>query len=484
MPFRASIIVVLCCGLLTSRAAEFFISTDATPDGVGTKSQPWELQTALNHPPSLLPGDTLWLRGGIYRGTFKSALQGEARRPMIVRALPDERVIIDGCITIEGQWTTYWGFEVQNSDPYRPEEQWTRPAGISVYGPHTKLINLSIHDGGQGIGCWSSATNAEIYGCLIYNNGNSHFDHGIYAQNHAGTMRIVDNIIFNNFGYGLHVFAEKSSMVGFEISGNIIFNNGSLSPAGDAQNILVGGTMPADRIRLIGNQTYGGFKPGSVTIGLSDAASPNLEVAVQDNYFADFVTLRNWTSAVVTGNTIIAPGTALELINTFHLPTSPVQWNRNEYFSSEQSRPFALVSENESTGYSFSEWRTITGFDTGSKYVKGSPPETKVFVRANQYEIGRASITIYNWGNEKTVPVNLNSVLPIGGWYEIRSAQDCVGPPILTQRYFGGVVHLPMTNATVVGPIGLNTPASLSPGFASFLVRKLDQFPKSEFLWR
>jgi hypothetical protein len=481
---KISILIILCSSVLASQGAEFFITHDGSSAGDGSPSRAWNLRHALSHPPTVLPGDTLWLRGGVYRGEFISQLAGNPRQPITLRQYPGELAIIDGSLTIEGPWTIEWGFEVCNTDPARPLRQWSRPAGVTVNGAATKLINLVIHDAGQGIGSWSSATNAEIYGCLIYNNGNTEFDHGIYAQNQIGTKRIIDNIIVNNYGYGLHAFGSaNASVANFEIEGNTVFNNGSLSPANDAHNILIGGIAMAERIRLVNNFTYGGFKFGAVTLGLSQLAFANQDLVVENNYFADFLEIQNWNRAIVTGNTLVARGTMLGLIDTIGLASTHV-WDRNYYFSQEESRPFGIASGSDSSGFSFADWQKVTQFDLNSYYFKARPQGIHTFIRTNRYEPGRASITIYNWSRQKAVPVDLRSVLPIGTWYEVRNAQNYFAPPAVRSRYFGAPVYLPTTDAQVAAPIGLATAVSTAPEFNVFVVLPLSEFPKSQFLWR
>ena len=72
----------------SSLAAEFFVSTSGSTSGNGTKSNPWDLQTALNQPASVRAGDTIWLREGTYKGGFRSLLTGTAQNPIIVREYP------------------------------------------------------------------------------------------------------------------------------------------------------------------------------------------------------------------------------------------------------------------------------------------------------------------------------------------------------------------------------------------------------------
>ncbi|MFN0279332.1 MAG: cohesin domain-containing protein [Pyrinomonadaceae bacterium] len=71
---------------------DYYASPTGTAGGNGTISNPWNLQTALFNSGIIVAGKTLCLRGGIYRGKFKSTLNGGGT----VRAAPDEYPIIDG----------------------------------------------------------------------------------------------------------------------------------------------------------------------------------------------------------------------------------------------------------------------------------------------------------------------------------------------------------------------------------------------------
>jgi hypothetical protein len=63
-------------------------------DAAGNAKAPWRtINRALEH---LSPGDTLYLRGGIYREQVYCAIAGKPGAPITIRAYPGERVIIDG----------------------------------------------------------------------------------------------------------------------------------------------------------------------------------------------------------------------------------------------------------------------------------------------------------------------------------------------------------------------------------------------------
>src|SRR5256714_10915119 len=150
----------------------------STGDGSG---RPWDLQTALRGGNgSVQPGDTIWLRGGSYTSAspFNSTLTGTSSAPVVVRQYPGERAVLDArgatsstsrgdFFTVAGNYSTFWGFEVMDSDPNRFTD--TRPNMLVVNASHIKLINLTVHDGGIGFYTFSEPVDIEIYGCLAYN---------------------------------------------------------------------------------------------------------------------------------------------------------------------------------------------------------------------------------------------------------------------------------------------------------------------------
>ncbi|MCL4402746.1 MAG: malectin domain-containing carbohydrate-binding protein, partial [Acidobacteria bacterium] len=176
---------------LPTTGRQWHVSPTGTASGDGSAARPWSLTTALNMPSAVQPGDTIWLHGGLYgNGStfFNSYLRGTASAPVILRAYPGERPIINGGIGTYSPYTWYWGFEVMSTLTDRSATR-SSPECIDTYDNSVgvKLINLVLHDCTQGIGFWSAATNAEAHGNIIYYNGVQGSDrghgHGIYIQN-------------------------------------------------------------------------------------------------------------------------------------------------------------------------------------------------------------------------------------------------------------------------------------------------------------
>ncbi len=107
----------------------FYVAPDGTESltdpQAGTRDKPWNLATALSHPPRVQPGATIFLRGGVYNGNFVSELVGKEKAPIKVTAAPGARVIIEASdpmndsFVLKGAWTIYHGLTIRGTDPRR-----------------------------------------------------------------------------------------------------------------------------------------------------------------------------------------------------------------------------------------------------------------------------------------------------------------------------------------------------------------------------
>ena len=329
----------------------------------------------------------------------------------------------------------------------------------------------------MGIGFWSEGEGGEIYGCLIYNNGWKAPDrghgHGIYTQNERGTKLLVDNVLFNQFGYGIHAYgSSKAKLAGFHLEGNVAFNSGCLSGSEErASNILVGGGTRAERISIVSNYTYHTNLAG--TSSQFGYGPNNDDLTLKDNYLAGYVRVLPWERVTATGNTFVGLTSLVEM----HVPSRETlkgyEWDRNTYLSGEvQYQPLSVVAGKENISAGWQQWQQKAGLDRNGMYVRGRPSGTAVFVRPNKYETGRANVVVYNWDHKPHLEVDLKDVLKLGQAFRIVSAQDFYGETIGQGKYEGKPVVLPMTPHKPVAPVGLdntNLPVT-EPEFGVFVV--------------
>jgi hypothetical protein len=431
------------------------------------------------------PGDDIYLHTGVYKGSFTSRLKGTAAAPITVRPFHGEQATIecysanpneDPLFTVEGQYTIFRGFEVTCRNPLRTTQiQGSSPeqikrGGISCRGTGISFINLIVHDCANGLGFWADGEGGEIYGCVIYNNGwigpDRGHGHGIYTQNKAGTKVLADNVIFNQFSHGIHAYGSAQAFLqGFQIEGNVCFNNGL--PAGAiAPDILIGGECPAREIALLNNFTYNARGSSPVRLGY---AAVNEDITATNNYFHGGVQVKLWKNFAFAANTLIAPASLISL----EIPPDALRTglNLNTYCSADL-KPFTITKDGKTTAFNWDEWRKKNPFDKDSHFLLGKPTGVHVFFRPNKYEDGRAHIIVYNWDQKQSVSVDLNAALQKGMNYKIVSAQDPFGQPLLTGTWEGQPVEIPLKPVPATQPIGLpdfHAPVT-EPTFAVFLL--------------
>lgn len=276
-------------------AAEWHVAVDGQATNRGTRESPWDLTSALDGRQKVQPGDTIWITGGTYRHPdrllasqgFVVRLAGTADAPIQVRAVPGTRATLDGGMSVVSPTDYVWirGLEIlvsenftlgrELSEPGSHPQSYGRPwGGLNISaGRGCKYINLVIHDNAQGVSFWRGATDSELYGCIIYDNGWKAPDrghgHAIYTQNEIGTKTIADCIMTGGYGYTLHAYGSERAFVDhYLIVGNIAYNAGTF---------LIGGGRPSRDIRVYDNILY------SVTMQLGYSAPENEDCEVIGN---------------------------------------------------------------------------------------------------------------------------------------------------------------------------------------------------------
>jgi hypothetical protein len=254
-------------------AKDCYVSPDGKISNLGTLDSPWDLKSTLVAKNNVYPGDTIWLSEGTYRDRSKDIgyhikLNGTKDKPITILPLPEKRAIIDGGVAMfeSCQYIYLKNLEILVSENFTmtrvltekgsaPKSYGRISGGVIMFGPNCKLINLIIHDNGNGIGFWSGAMNSEIYGCIIYDNGWKGPDrghgHAIYTQNGEGGKVISDCIMTGGYGWTMHAYTspnEPAYVNNYLIKNNICYNGGEF---------LVGGAQPSHNITLWNNILYG-----------------------------------------------------------------------------------------------------------------------------------------------------------------------------------------------------------------------------------
>ena len=317
----ADVLVVLAAvsaGL--AAGAQWYASPEGGPNARGAKDSPWDLRSALGGRQKIAPGDTLWLLPGTYKHPdrrqgspgYEVRLAGGEDKPIHVRGMPGGRVTLDGGLSVVAPSTFLWvrDLEILVSENFTMSRtvrqsgsspgDYGRPwGGLNVHaGKACKFINLVIHDNAQGISLWSGATDTEVYGCIIYDNGWKAPDrghgHAIYTQNQNGLKTISDCIMTGGYGYTMHAYGSSRAYVDHYLATrNICY---------DAGPFLVGGGRPSRDIRVVGNLLY------KVPMQIGYAAPYNEDCEVRDNVIVGAgLEIKNYKKVVKEGNLVIGP---------------------------------------------------------------------------------------------------------------------------------------------------------------------------------
>lgn len=433
--------------LATAPVAVIHVAPNGTPTAPGSREQPRDLASALSATSPANPGDMIVLAGGVYRGSFVSDLRGAESAPIVVRGAPGQRAIITAssatapALTVNGLYTWFADFEITSDRPERSTELVQNVPirqGVGVLvgsASNIKFINLVVHDLQGGFTVPAEAEAIELYGNLIYYNGWQRADgvgegHGILSPNETGGRFIRDNVIFDQFSHGIQVYGRKVDNVFIE--GNTVFNNGAIAKFLD-RNIMVG--AGSKNLVFANNMTYFSAGPAAIGEGVNIGFGGDCGASqVIDNYLTggNPLNLTKCRPAEMRGNTV------------------------HGRFEPEDAKRYA-----------------------GNVYVApGTAPTpamsgVRTFVRANQYDPGRATITVFNWDRLPTASVD---PAPAGlqrlEEFAVLNASDMFAAPVLSGAYQGGALVLPMRNLGVARPVGAvtNAPQSTAPEFAVFVL--------------
>lgn len=463
-----------------------YVATNGSSSNDGTYNRPWNLATALAGAGGRVrPGDTVWVRGGTYRGTFTSTVTGQTGAPVVIRAYPGERAIIDGSTSttsstfvVRGGNSVIWGLEVLNSNTTRDfsvTSSHSRPNGVVNYASNTRYVNLIVHDVGVAFYTEPQYTNVEVVGSIFYNNGwqspSRGHGHALYIKSYTGPVIARDNVMFNQYGYGVHIYTNAGSgqLNNITLEGNVAFNNGTLSSNSTSPNILLGGDATATGDNLRNNFTYYTPGVGATNVKVGYGTLRNGSVQLSGNYFvggSPVLDFGYWTSAGVSGNTFVGTSRVVQLNDP---STSGKSFGSNLH----QRDPFTTSWRYNGQTFTFSAWKTATKLASTDQAASGTPQATRVFVRQNPYEAGRAMVVVYNWSQLGAVSANLSGILGAGERYVVHSVQNLHGAPVASGTYAGGSITIPVNPQTAPVAIGgLTRAPSTGRSFDVFIVRK------------
>jgi len=386
-------------------AAEYYVAPDGRAGNLGSKESPWDIESVWAGRQKISPGTTLYMTGGVYShpqrewtgGSFQLSLAGTKEAPVHIRPVRGERVTIDGGVVVaeDSHYLWVWDLEITISEAAHWNRRIDQPGshprpavdqpqgGLTINGGRgSKFINLTVHTSNStGVAFWRGAIDAELHGCLIYNNGWLAPDRahgpGIYTQNQTGNKWITDNILWGNYSTTIQAYGSANAWVdGFRIIGNILF---APMEQWDRQRLLVGGGRPSKDIVVRENILH------EVPLQLGYNAPFNEDVIVHDNMVVNAdLSIQKFREVDDENNFVLGPGAP---------------------------RP-----------------------DRGAE----------VKLRPNKYDHNRANLAVINWDRAPKVAIDPSGFLRPGDRYRIVSALDFFGDPVAEGIFEGSPFSIPI----------------------------------------
>jgi parallel beta-helix repeat protein len=220
----------------------FYVSTQGNDSNPGTFTRPW--RTLSRAAERVTPGDTVYVRSGVYQEAVDFSTSGTSNSPIKIIAYPGEVPIIDGnnyqiphedggsLLELSGNFVTASGIEVRYSSYL----------GVLVSGLHSVADNLNVHHNLHG-GMRASGDYSVIQNSRIWSNDMQNYN-GIYpagdstgltASRHPNYTTLRNNLVFGNWGIGMSTYESN----GTTLEGNISHDNfGPNVYISDATNVM------------------------------------------------------------------------------------------------------------------------------------------------------------------------------------------------------------------------------------------------------
>ena len=329
---------------------EFYAAADGTPDGDGSKQRPWDLKTALRPAPAIKPGDILWLRGGLYgdgKTTFESRLAGRpispspcdrrrASAPPSTAASPSSR-------RTPGTGASRSPTPTRTAPPRatRPSA-WIPTTAARASSSSTSSSTIAARASASGSARKTPKPTATSSTTTATRTPTAGTATASIPRTAIGTKTIADNIIFSQFGLGIQAYGSSNAYVqGYEMQGNIVFNNGSISDGATyVDNIMIAIGIPMERIRVEDNCTYHppDSNKGYSRLGWSFSQAANKDVVVRKNMWIGGISaieMWNWSNITFTDNTTYSEKSLNAILSMADGQDSKTYtWDNNTYYGS------------------------------------------------------------------------------------------------------------------------------------------------------
>ena len=234
----------------------YWVATDGADTNPGTVNAPF--RTISQAITQVEAGDIVYIHAGTYIDNLTISKSGRADKPIIISCAPGDLGAVTitpspfyvatnpggPVISVDGPQYYVWinGLVIEGPKG-RPEAPpfehfsacgilWSNGAGYGCRATNNVVYN-NAHCGLKEQG--DGGSNILMEGNIIFDNGTTDLDHGIYCP--ADHCTLGGNIVFNNAGWGLHLYPSPQNLLVYR---NICFGNlaGGIVMAGGSSKIF------------------------------------------------------------------------------------------------------------------------------------------------------------------------------------------------------------------------------------------------------
>ena len=288
--------LVLASGILgaqVSDAATYYVATTGSDSNPGTEANPF--QTLNKGVTVLKPGDTLYLRGGIYAESLRNKIAGGTSwsAPVKVAAFPGESVTLKPSSGTHLLWLSGSARKYIVIEGLILDASGVSSNGISIdsgdgtaatAAHHIRIQNVEVKNApNQGILVCQYCDDNEFLNLHVHHNGkDAHYDHGIYIGSSRNLIEGGDWHHNKEFGIQLYRFGRGNVVRNTRIHEN---NQGIVSAQQDdnliVNNLIYQNTargislMSGNNLKAYNNTIYNNGPNG---IGITNPAVKNAQV--------------------------------------------------------------------------------------------------------------------------------------------------------------------------------------------------------------
>jgi hypothetical protein len=256
MKLRVIGLLLVSVMISTGAGAEYFVAVDGRDSNSGTSvTEPF--RTIDRACQMVQPGDTCWIREGVYRETVRVTRSGRANKPVTFARFPAEHVIVDGSDPVIGPWVKdqdgVWKAKFNSDGPVEAvfcdgrmmmearwpncswEENWNAQQKWALTSKDSKLGSIKSPELGY--------SNLDLSGGRLYlklSKGNNCFTRPIIGHRRGSPSLEYDKSGIEGRTWNEDSMPERIRKFGFEQNRFFVVARGALDAAGewwhDAEN--------------------------------------------------------------------------------------------------------------------------------------------------------------------------------------------------------------------------------------------------------